>query len=682
MTEIQELFQRLKPFYPKQIEGIRRTYLLEDRDGRAEIESTLQILESRILSKSIENNEPILPPPPKEIINGPFQLGNVIYGNQKPYPFGLHAKELTSHICITGATGRGKTNICYYLIKDLLRENIPFCLFDFKRSTRDLLSDPIPHDREMVIYTVGRHIVPFRFNPLIPPPGIDPKTWIDRVVDLITKIQYAGFGVASLLRKAIDHVYQSVGMYQDGPLSKQPKLKDAFKFLKDYKPKARELNWMQSCLRCMEALCFGETGTIINSDNPIPLEEILTQNVVFELDALSNSNKAFFIETILTWFHSYRLHQGGDETLKHVTIVEEAHRLLKESSRQGSSHDSILDIWITEARQLGECLVILAQTPSILPALALGNTYTSICLNLKHSSDINTMSKVLLLPYDQKDCCGKLPLGKAIVKLQGRWLNSFLINVPLYPIKKGSVSDQKLQELMDPYSAVSGPKLASNVLLGRYLASPSEGKYNNENDNLNNDKMKLSENEKRLLKDIWEYPGSGVVERYKRLKMSRRKGNKTKMILFKKHLIKGIPIIIKKGKIMLLELTKTGWEELQNLNGKLIQKKRTGGAIHEYWKEQIERFYRNRGLKVIKEIPVNGGKTADLCVLNKGKRIAIEIETGKSDFIGNIKKDLKAGFDEVVSVAVDENVLERIKKKFAQTALNQKIVRLVCAFAF
>ncbi len=684
---VQDLFRKLKPVYGDKIDNLRKVYLIEDRDGKADIESTLQILESKLLSQSLEHDTPLLPPPPEHIIHGPIEIGMVEYAGKKLYPFGLHLNELNSHVCITGATGRGKSNICFHIIKDLLRENLKWCLYDFKRSARDLLADEIPHNRKIQVFTVGRDVVPFKFNPLIPPPGIDPKSWIDKVVDIITKVQYAGFGVASLLRKAIDYVYNAVGMYGRGPLLKQPTLKDAFKYLKDYKPHAREINWMSSTIRSLEALSFGEMGHILNSSDPLDLKDILDMNVVFELDSLSNANRSFFIEALLTYFHAYRLSQGGDEQLKHVIIVEEAHRLLKKSDYQASTHDSILDTWITEARQLGEGLIILAQTPSILPAISLGNTYTSICLNLKHSADINTMAHVLLLPNDEKDCLGKLDLGKAIVKLQGRWLSPFLLHIPLYPIKKGSVSDEKLIQLMKPCSAYFRLKEAQNDPQSQFQASPLKDKYYNDNINTNDiidtddinkyENNNIKEIEKNILIDIIKNPGAGVVERYKRLGLSRRKGNKAKHALLKKNLVKEIPIITKKGRVVLLELTKYGRFSLKSWDIDTNTNQRTGGAVHEYWKEVVARYFESKGLKVIREMPVNGGKTVDLCVLNNGKKIAIEIETGHSDALWNIRKDLAAGFNQVVSVGVDEGVVEKLRAKVIASSLPREKVRLV-----
>ena len=52
-----------------------------------------------------------------------------------------------------------------------------------------------------------------------------------------------------------------------------------------------------------------------------------------------------------------------------------------------------------------------------------------------------------------------------------------------------------------------------------------------------------------------------------------------------------------------------------------------------------------------------------------GDRIAIEIETGKSDVASNVKRDLLAGAHRVVVVATDEPALEKLEKQLANAAL-------------
>jgi hypothetical protein len=60
----------------------------------------------------------------------------------------------------------------------------------------------------------------------------------------------------------------------------------------------------------------------------------------------------------------------------------------------------------------------------------------------------------------------------------------------------------------------------------------------------------------------------------------------------------------------------------------------------------------------------------DVVAEKDGKRIAVEIETGKSDLLYNIKKDLEAGFDEVVVICLRKEVKEIIHSLLRETELN------------
>ncbi len=87
-------------------------------------------------------------------------------------------------------------------------------------------------------------------------------------------------------------------------------------------------------------------------------------------------------------------------------------------------------------------------------------------------------------------------------------------------------------------------------------------------------------------------------------------------------------------------------------------------------------FYKSRGYAVEKEKPVNGGKV-DIVAKTNRETIAIEIETGKSDMVYNIRKDLEAGFDRVVSVALSKSIKAKIEDQLRQTGLNGERVKVV-----
>ena len=115
---------------------------------------------------------------------------------------------------------------------------------------------------------------------------------------------------------------------------------------------------------------------------------------------------------------------------------------------------------------------------------------------------------------------------------------------------------------------------------------------------------------------------------------------------------------------ILLRLTKVGKEAL-GLDGKNPER---ASLAHEYWKRFYAQRFREQGYKVILEAPRKSGNV-DVLVLKDGKTIAIEIETGKSDFVRNVKQDLLSGFDEVLVVAVDKKALGKVERELAKEDL-------------
>jgi len=90
---------------------------------------------------------------------------------------------------------------------------------------------------------------------------------------------------------------------------------------------------------------------------------------------------------------------------------------------------------------------------------------------------------------------------------------------------------------------------------------------------------------------------------------------------------------------------------------------RRGGLEHEYWKDRVTEHFRKKGYRVTEEYPVGGGQAVDLVAVNDKERIAIEIETGKSDAVHNIQRALKAGFVRIVCVALDGKVEQKINEQ-------------------
>ena len=400
---------------------------------------------------------------------------------------------------------------------------------------------------------------------------------------------------------------------------------------------------MDSTLRVMGTLCFGEISRVLNTRKNIALEDLLKRKVVFELDALTNADKIFFIESLVLWIHHYRLQEESRERFKHAIVIEEAHHILL---RKKQSKESIMDVIVREIRELGESLILLDQHPCLISIPALGNTNCTIAMSLKHRLDVNSIAYAMLIEEDQKEYLGMLEIGWGIVRMQNRLSKPFLAKFPLFEIKKGMITDADVRAKMAGFSGDS-----PNIL-------PEEKKIEDIRPIREKDKIRkneITEEEKKLLIDVMEYPISGIAERYKRLSFSVYNGNRIRDTLISKELLNSYSLSTFEGRVNYLDLTEMGEKALREMGYK-IEKKREGGPEHEYWKHRIAKHLKKKGYEIEIESPIGEGKTVDIVAYKGEEKIAVEIETGKSDVFENILKNLNGGFSKIIIVPLSDKI--------------------------
>lgn len=336
--EIQALFDVLEPLFGDQIKALRVEYQMRP-GSRPEIE----LLLATLVERNVAGQSSVVPPP-KGSVAGGYRLGDVLLGDQIWDSFGLSEDEWIQHVGIFGRSGSGKTNVGFLILRELSGRRKPFLVFDWKRNYRDLLRHPEFPD--LKVFTVGRDVAPFRFNPLIPPPGTEPEIFLKKLIEILMHVYWLGDGVAFLLQRAIDEVYREFGVYA-GDCRRYPTLFDVRDWLRAYKTRGRESQWMDSTRRVMETLCFGQIGKVVNAASNEEVRSLLSAPVVLELDALANADKTFLIESMMLWLHHLRLNQGERETFKHALLIEEAHHILL---KRKESKETVVDIILREIR--------------------------------------------------------------------------------------------------------------------------------------------------------------------------------------------------------------------------------------------------------------------------------------------------------------------------------------------
>jgi len=265
-------------------------------------------------------------------------------------------------------------------------------------------------------------------------------------------------------------------------------------------------------------------------------------------------------------------------------------------------------------------------------------------MSLKHRLNVNSISSAMLLEEDQKEYLGMLEIGWWIMRMQNRLSKPFLAKFPLFEIKKGMITDADVRAKMAGFSGDS-----PNIL-------PEEKKIEDIRPIREKDKIRkneITEEEKKLLIDVMEYPISGIAERYKRLSFSVYKGNRIRDTLIYKELLNSYSLSTFEGRVNYLDLTEMGEKALREMGYK-IEKKREGGPEHEYWKHRIAKHLKKKGYEIEIESPIGEGKTVDIVAYKGEEKIAVEIETGKSDVFENVRKLSSSSFSEIWAVCLNE----------------------------
>ena len=698
MQRVQELCRRLKPVLGKRVDALWTAYLSDtDAGGKADIEQTLELLAGKHLGTGYEPDRSPFPPPSREFTeSGDVALGRVSYGTREMYPFMLKSGRLTEHILVAGRSGSGKTNLTFVLMQGIMARGIKVVALDWKRGYRDLLS----LQPDLRVYTIGRDVSPFRFNPLIPPRGCEPGTWIKLIVDVIASAYLGGEGVISLLVSGMNHLYTQFGVF-DGFPTAWPTVIDLLAWLRTVKLKGRAAMWQASAERILLAMTYGEFGAAVNTQSNAHVEHLLDHNVVLEMDGLSSaSDRAMFSEALTLYLYRYRLAQGPRAQLTNLIVLEEAHHIL--ARRAVETKESVLETSIRMIRQYGIGYVFVDQSASLISKVAFANSYATLALSQKLRADVQTMAGAMNLSEDQRDALSTLPIGTAVVRLADEHPEAFLVKLPRCPIKEGSVSDAEIRQRMAGYSAESAPNSAPQMNSPAIPPVPPPDRKHNQksthppspertiadsqsmfdtsrnaptnepHDGPDPPELELSRDATRFLADIAARPLSTTVSRYHRLHLSRRRGNAVRRDLLAAGLIEAAPIATRSGQIMLYQLTDQGRSVCEQ-TGIDIGRRPRESLEHMFWIARASEHFEKQGFELTREHAVASGGAVDLLATRAGQRIAIEIETGKSDISANIAKVQDADFDRLILVATSPSAAERCQRAVEKSDRSSKL---------
>ena len=369
--------------------------------------------------------------------------------------FNLSKNDIRKHIFVSGLTGSGKTTTVKHILH---RVDTPFLVIESaKREYRRLLANE-KYDSNLRVYTVGDSgVSPIRHNPFMVLPGVSLITHIDN----LKSIFYASFSLYGpmpyILEKCIYNIYKdrgwnlTTGKHQRVKIKKfkdckhhrfiYPTIRDLIddvnRYVKEELEYSDELrgNIRSAIVARLESLAVGAKGFLFNTHEFINIKKLLKGRVVFELESLSDDDdKAFFVGLMLALVSEYRQYLAREsglthaDDLKHVLVIEEAHRLLKNvqtertsemlGNPKGKAVESFCNL-IAEMRAYGQGVIVAEQIPTKIAPDVIKNTNTKIIHRLVSLDDQIAVGTGLGLEEWECRYLNQLSVGTALAHKEG-----------------------------------------------------------------------------------------------------------------------------------------------------------------------------------------------------------------------------------------------------------------------
>lgn len=385
-----------------------------------------------------------------------MNLGKIYHmGKSESADLILNRQAMASHTFITGSTGTGKSNAVYHLLDEITKNG----------QTTFLVVEPAKGEYKnvfgnctdvQVFGTNPRETPLLRMNPFAFPENIHILEHIDRLVEIFNACWPMYAAMPAVLKDAIERSYQKVGWDLRNSESEKgifPTFFDLLDILpgvieESHYSKDTQSDYVGALCTRVKSLTNGIYGSVLCAEDALSDAEMFDQNVIVDLSRVgSMETKSLLMGILVMKLQEYRMCSSGmNSRLRHVTVLEEAHNLLRKTSAeqsqeganlQGKSVEMLANA-IAEMRTYGEGFIIADQAPGLLDMSVIRNTNTKIILRLPDEEDRKLVGKSAALKEAQIDELSKLPLGVAAV-YQNEWPEAVLCKIEAYPMPENAV---------------------------------------------------------------------------------------------------------------------------------------------------------------------------------------------------------------------------------------------------
>ena len=424
-----------------------------------------------------------------------IELGHIYHMHkEEPNVVALDKTSLASHTFITGSTGAGKSNTIYHLLDELDRQKVNFLVIE---PAKGEYKNVFGGRKNVSVYgTIAKKSPLLRLNPFSFPEDTHVLEHIDRLVEIFNACWPMYAAMPAVLKDAVERVYINCGWSltdSSNVMTKFPTFADLKEVLPAVVQESNyssdtQSDYIGALVTRVKSLTNGINGQIFCSDNEIPATKLFDENVIVDLSRVgSMETKSLLMGVLVLKLQEHRMASGDmNANLRHVTVMEEAHNLLRRTSDmqsqessnlQGKSVEMIANA-IAEMRTYGEGFIIADQAPGLMDPAVIRNTNTKIIMRLPDESDRELVGKAASLNDDQIVELAKLPLGVAAV-YQNDWLEPVLCKIDHFEDEQEYTYTAPSKQNVDSIAEIICKYLLSDISKPLELNDEDVDKLNN-----------------------------------------------------------------------------------------------------------------------------------------------------------------------------------------------------------
>ncbi|MBA9003212.1 ATP-binding protein [Thermomonospora cellulosilytica] len=374
----------------------------------------------------------------------PIELGAILDGQDRRVgTFTVPRSTVNRHVFVTGATGAGKSQTVRHLLERLTRAGVPWLAIEPAKSEYAAMAGRIEDlgAHVTVINPADPRSVPLSVNPLAPEPGYPVQAHIDMVRALFQAAFDAEEPFPQIMSQALQRVYEANGWdVVTGAGVPGSRVDPAVPTLEQLQKAALQVigevgygpelmadvkGFVDVRLR---SLRIGSAGRFFEGGHPADIGGMLRENIVLAIEDVANDeDKAFLMGTLIIRIVEHlRMRarsagSGGPSGLRHVIVIEEAHRLLRNRGPERTSSHAVelFAGMLAEIRAYGTGIIVAEQIPTKLVPDVIKNTALKVVHRLPAFDDRHQVGAAMNLDEEQSREVVSLQPGVAAVFADG-----------------------------------------------------------------------------------------------------------------------------------------------------------------------------------------------------------------------------------------------------------------------